>query len=438
VFRKYRGLAPKSNPNQHLNPSPATQPVFMTNLSHKTDLHVFHFRASLPLGGDLDAAFTPREIVDWVRRFKVFDRFVLGNHPPNFFRIRTKLQPEEYLDAMASMVSRLRDSYERSRPSSEALGAAGGRMRIFSGLECDFLLSAPGKVGFNPGERLLSRYDPDVSLIAFHFHNTLTYGKRYEVDIADLVNAFKWAIASGMFSVFAHPFDVLGRIYREDRRGFEEIANLAREGGVAFEINADKGFDKESVAALIKNGNLFSFGGDFHALSYWLKHDPVGIGAEGEDRVLVGRVLGLTREAASKEKRYWAELDPLFWQLPCSGERRRALRNYATYLCRRLGLSDEAFTRGLRKVAVEFGPHERLVLERRLRELRRIYVKWGGAPTKKERMYVEKKYLLRVPLTSAEVRVYEQWLARAFKLGLGKAQLINSWDTPKLEAFLHR
>jgi histidinol phosphatase-like PHP family hydrolase len=388
------------------------------SLSRKTDLHVFHFRAPQPLGGDLDAVFTPRQIVDWVERFGVFDRFVLGNHPPTFFRIRTKLPPGEYLDAMSSSFVRLRERFSG---------------KLFSGLECDFFLPKRGKIGFRPGERLLSRYNPDVSLIAFHFHHTLTYAKRYDIAIADLVGALRWAIRSGMFSILAHPFDVLGRIYREDRRGFEVIADLAREKKVAVEINADKGFDGEAISSLVKNGNLFSFGGDFHALSYWLKRDAQGIEAGG-DRKLIERVVGLTREAIDKEKRYWGELDPIFWNLPCSGEERWALRDRVVYHYRR---GDKKFEGVLNKITSYLDGREKHLVVSRLRDLHQIYAKWGGAPTKGERKRAE-RYFLHVPLTDGELQIYERWLARAFKLGLKEENLINNWDTPKLEAFFHR
>lgn len=390
-------------------------------LSRRTDLHVFHFQAPLPLGGDLDAFLSPRQIVDWAARFKIFDRFVLGNHPPTFFRVRTKLPPQEYLDAMTSLVDRLRDRFHG---------------RLFSGIECDFLLPGPGKIGFNPGERLLSHYNPDASLIAFHFHHTLTYAKRHEIAIADLVNALRWAVRSGMFSILAHPFDVLGRVYREDRSGFEEIANLARQERVAIEINADKGFDDGAMSALIKNGNFFSFGGDLHAFSYWLKRDTKGLEVGGDDKRLVERVVGLTREAADKEKRYWKGLDPLFWNLSLPSGKREAVRNYSVQLYKRFWGSEQVFERGLERVKANFGPNEGRLLDTYLRDLYRIYTKWGGAPNKKDRERVE-RYFLQVPLTAGEIAVYESWLAKAFKLGLKKEQLINNWDTPRLESFLH-
>ena len=405
----------------------------MTSLSHRTDLHVFHFRTPLPLGGDLDAVFAPREIVDWAGRFGVFNRFVLGNHPAAFFRVNTQLPPEEYLDAMASAVRSLRDRFQGSVPAK----AAGGR-RLFSGLECDLLLPKPGEVSFGPGERLLSHLNPDVALIALHFHSGLTYGKRYEIVVTDLTNAFRWAISSGLFSILAHPFDVLARIFYEDRQGFEEIADLAREKRVAFEINADKGFEEKAMAALVENNNFFSFGGDFHAFSYWLKRDPGGIAAAGEDEVLVRRILGLTREAADKEKQYWRELDPLFWQLPCSSKERGALRNYAVQLYKRFCGNSRVFERGLERVKKHFDVGKQRAVEVCLRDLFQIYTKWGGEPTKRERMYVERKYLLHTPLTPGEKEVCERWLARALGLGLKKEQLINTWDNPRLERFLHR
>lgn len=391
----------------------------------KTDLHVFHFRAALPLGGDLDAAFTGREIVDWVERFNVFDCFVFGNHPSSFFRISTKLPAGEYLDAISSLAEGLRPKFSG---------------RLFKGIECDFLLKAKGKVSCNPGEKLLARYDPEVSLIAFHFHRTLTYASRFEIVIADLIAAFKWAIDSEMFNILAHPFDVLERVYHEDRRGFEEIANLAREKKVAFEINADKGFGEIVMAALIENGNFFSFGGDFHALSYWLKRDIQGLKPgkpRGFPEEALRRLLGLTAEVADKEKRYWKELDPLFWRLPYPSEEKRTLRNYAVRLYQRCYPDEKTFKRGLEKVVAKFAPEQREPVESYLQELHRIYTKWSGAPRKGLRMRLE-KYFLEAPLTENEIGIYEQWLARAYDLGLKREQLLNNWDTPKLESFLKR
>lgn len=394
----------------------------LDSLSNKTDLHVFHFRAAPPLGGDLDAAFTAREVVDWIGRFGIFDRFVLGNHPPSFFRISTRLPPGEYLDAISSLVESLRLRF-------------GGK--IYKGIECDFLIKKKGEIDFRPGEMLLARYNPDISLIAFHFHNTLTYANRFEIAISDLASALKWAIDSGMFNIIAHPFDVLGRIFNEDQRGFEEIADLAREKKVAFEINADKGYEEEVIQALIKNDNLFSFGGDFHALSYWLKREDAGLSPRPEDREALQRLLGLTAEVSDKEKLYWRELDPLFWHLPYPSEEKRALRNYAVRLYRRCYPSEEAFKRGLEKVIAKFDQKQGEVVKTYLQELHKIYAKWGGAPRKDLRMLLE-KYFLKAPLTKNEVGVYEKWLTRAFELGLKKEQLLNNWSILKLEDALKR
>lgn len=426
----------------------------LDSLGNKTDLHVFHFRDVPPLGGDLDAAFTAREVVDWIGRFGIFDRFVLGNHPPTFFRISTKLPSGEYLDAISVLIESLHRQLAGPALTCATCPAAcplagrsfprvyseGKSRRLYKGIECDFLIKKKGEIDSRPGETLLARYNPDISLIAFHFHNTLTYANRFEIAISDLVAALKWAIDSEMFNIIAHPFDVLGRIYQEDRRGFEKIADLARERKVAFEINADKGYEEEVIQALIKNDNLFSFGGDFHALSYWLKRDQPeadGVAIRDEDREALQRLLGLTAEVAEREKRYWRELDPLFWYLPYPSEEKRRLRNHAVRLYKRRHPNEETFKRGLGKVVAKFEPKQGEVVKTYLQELHKIYVKWGGAPRKDLRMRLE-KYFLKAPLTKDEVGVYEQWLAKAYELGLKKEQLINSWDTSKLESFLKR
>jgi len=414
----------------------------LDSLSNKTDLHVFHFRGVPPLGGDLDAAFTAREIVDWIGRFGIFDRFVLGNHPPNFFRMSTKLPPGEYLDAISVLIESLHRQLAGPALTCATCPAAcplagRGFPRIYKGIECDFLIKKKGEIDFRPGEKFLARYNPDVSLIAFHFHNTLTYANRFEIATSDLVAAFKWAIDSGMFNIIAHPFDVLGRIFNEDQRGFEKIADLAREKKVAFEINADKGYEEEVIQALIKNDNLFSFGGDFHALSYWLKREDAGLSPRPEDREALRRLLGLTAEVSDKEKLYWRELGPLFWHLPYPSEEKRALRNHAVRLYKRCYPSEEAFERGLEKAIAKFDQKQGEVVKTYLQELHEIYAKWGGAPRKDLRMRLE-KYFLKAPLTKKEVAVYEQRLTRAYELGLEREQLLNSWDTSKLESFLKR
>ena len=391
-------------------------------LNNKTDLHVFHFRSLPPLGGDLDAAFTPQQIVDWVERFKIFDRFVLGNHPPHFFRISTKLLSEGYFDALSSLVEALRPKFSG---------------HIFKGMECDVLIEKGGKIGFNPGEESLAYYNPEVSLLSFHFHKSLIYTNRFDIPIVELILAFKATINSGMFQILAHPFDALERIYREDRRSFEEIANLAREKKVAFEINADKGFDEETLSALIKNDNLFSFGGDFHGFSYWLKRDAAGLEVAREDKAAMEQLLGLTTEVADHEKCYWRELDPLFWQLPYPSEEKHALRNYAVHLYRHYYPKEETFEEGIKRIMEKFDPAKKEIVGKYLRDLHQIYTKWGGAPRKDLRLRLE-KYFLEVSLTSNEIKVYEQWLAKACDLGLKREQLINNWDTPKLESFLKR
>ncbi|GMR18888.1 MAG: hypothetical protein BMS9Abin34_010 [Patescibacteria group bacterium] len=387
-----------------------------------TDLHPFHFRSSPPLGGDLDAAFNPREIVGWVDRFGIFDRFVLGTHPPEFFRISTKLPPEEYLDAVGADIDSVRKFF---------------RGRVFRGLECDLLIQPGGKVDFSPGETLLKCFDPEIALISFHFHSSLTYAGRFEMEVADLVTAFKWAINHGKFSVLAHPFDALERVLEGDPSGFEEIANLAREKRVAFEINADKGFWEKPLLKLIENRNIFSFGGDLHALSYWLKRDWAGLEVSEEDRPLVDKVLGLTREAADKEKEYWRVLDPMFWHLPHLSPRLLRFKRQAVWLYRRC-ISDRAcFERNLSRLVARFSPQDGELVELYIRDLGEVYRKWGGGLKKRDRMRAE-KYFLKASLTPSEFEVYERWLVRAFDFGLQSKRLINAWDTPKLEKFLHR
>ncbi len=389
-----------------------------SKLAAKTDLHPFHFRAQLPFGGDLDAAFSPREIVDWVERFSIFDRFVLGTHPPNFFRISTKFSQGEYLDACRKAIERVR------------LGFSG---EVFSGIECDLVVGR-GKFSFRPGEELLKRFNPDISIIGFHFHHSLTYGGLYDMKLSDVVSALRWALTCGLFNVISHPFEILSRIFTEDPSEFEKIANLALENRVAFEINADKGFFEKPLKKLAKNGNFFSFGGDLHALSYWLKRDWEGLEVPDEDIFLLERVLGLTRDVADKEKAYWREMDPMFRELPYASYKRWALRRNLIRLYKSC-LEPDVFGQELDKIVAIFGRLEGGVVESHVKELNSIYKRWEGEPKKKDRMRAE-RYFLQVPLTSNEIEIYAQWLDRAFELGLKKEQLINTWDTPELKNFL--
>ncbi len=149
------------------------------------------------------------------------------------------------------------------------------------------------------------------------------------------------------------------------------------------------------------------------------------------------RLLGLAAEAADREKKYWRVLDPLFWQLPLKSEEKRSLRNYAAQIYKHCYPKKETFERGLGRILAKFRREQQRLVEDYLRDLHRIYVKWGGLPRKELRMHLE-KYFLKSPLTEAEVEVYERWLAKAFELGLKEEQLVNSWDTPKLESFLLR
>jgi len=389
-----------------------------SDLASKTDLHPFHFRKPLPFGGDLDAAFTVREITDWVERFGVFDRFVLGTHPPGFFRISTKFSKREYLDACRTAIEQVRQGFTGE---------------IFAGIECDVVIKH-GKISFSPGEKLLERFNPDSSIIGFHFHHSLTYGGLYDMRLSDIVSALKWVLSSGFFNTLAHPFAVLNRVLTEKPSDFEKIANLARDKRVAFEINADKGFFENPLKKLIENGNFFSFGGDFHALSYWLKRDWEGLKVSDEDIFLVERVLGLTRDVSDKEKAYWREMDPIFRALPYSSARRWALRKklirlYKSYTAPRV------FEQELEKIVAHFGRLEGELVKRYIKELNSIYGRWGGEPKEKDRMRAE-RYFLQASLTQNEVGVYEQWLVKAFEVGLKKGQLVNTWSTPKLKNFL--
>jgi len=385
----------------------------------KTDLHPIHFYSHLPLGGDLDSSFTAREITDWVEKFAVFDRFVLGTHPPDFFRISTRLSAEEYLDGVATLINAV---------SPRTSG------RVLRGIECDFLIRKKGEISFNPGRKLLERFAPDIAIIGFHFHHTLTYRGLYGLLLTDIVSALKWAIKSGHFRAIAHPFDVLDRILTEDPELFEETANLARENRVAFEINADKGLFEKPLAKLIENGNLFSFGGDLHSFSYWLKRDRDGLNVPDRDVPTVERALGLARDAADKEKLYWREMDPLFRQLPVPRPKHWHLRRKSIWLYRNR-VEPERFKTKLDFIIKHFGKLEGRLIKDHIEELDSIYRRWGGEISKRDRQRIE-KYFLNAPLTKNELEIYEQWLERAFELGVPKESLVNSWEDPKFSSWI--
>jgi len=371
------------------------------------------------LGGDLDSAFTAREISDWVEEFSVFDRYVLGTHPPRFFRISTRLSPEEYLDGVATLVAAV------SKRTSA---------RILRGIECDFLIRREGEFSFNPGEDLLERFDPDLALIGFHFHHTLTYGGLYDLRLSDVTSALKEAIGSGRFRIVSHPFEVLDRILTEDQEAFEEIANLARKNRVAFEINADKGFFEKPLVQLAGNGNLFSFGGDLHSFSHWLKRDWDGLDVPDRDIFTVERALGLAREGADKEKAYWREMDPLFRGLPVSSAKRWHLRRRTIWLYRN-GVEPKRFKTKLDSIVKPFGKLEGRLVKEHIEELDAVFRRWGGELKKSDRRRVE-KYFLNAPLTKNEIEVYEQWLERAFELGVSKEQLVNCWGDRQFSSWI--
>src|SRR3972149_10022602 len=106
-----------------------------SKLSRATDLHPFHFSGPYPTGGDLDAAFNPGEIAQWAAHFEVFDRFVLGTHSPNFFRIKTRLSPADYLHHAKASVQSAAQSFKG---------------KIYFGLEGDFVIKRQAEVSFNP------------------------------------------------------------------------------------------------------------------------------------------------------------------------------------------------------------------------------------------------------------------------------------------------
>ncbi|MEX1061937.1 MAG: hypothetical protein WEC39_02425, partial [Patescibacteria group bacterium] len=347
-----------------------------SKLSRATDLHPFHFTGSFPAGGDLDASFTAKEITGWVQRFSVFNRFVLGTHSPNFFRIKTRLEPLDYLHHV--------------RANAEA-AAQGFKGKVFFGLECDFIVKK-GRIGFNPAPALITEFNPDISIVGFHFHDTLTYGGIYDLAIRDLTKALEEAIDSGLFAAIAHPFEVLERLWAEDPSSFEKVANLAKERKVAFEINADKGFYEASFKRLMGNGNLFSFGSDLHSLSHWLKREWEGLKVPDRDLFLMERVLGLSNEAADLEKAAWREMDYLFREVKLSGPVRHDLRNQATSLYKS-SLPLEVFDRRLKKIIAHFGKLEATIVERHLREMDSVYRRWGGQISYEDRMLAEKYFL---------------------------------------------
>jgi len=392
-----------------------------SKLSRATDLHPFHFTGSFPVGGDLDASFTAKEIAAWVQRFGVFDRFVLGTHSPNFFRIKSRLEAKDYLHHVKASVEAAAQDFKG---------------KIFFGLECDLVVREPGNFSFNPDPEIIRESRPDIAIAGFHFHNTLTYGGIYDLKLKDLTGALAQAIKSGLFAAIAHPFEILERIWDEDPASFEKLANLAKEKKVAFEINADKGFYEASFKRLLANGNLFSFGSDLHALSHWLKRDWAGLKVPDADLFLLERVLGLANDSADMEKAFWREMDYLFREVKLPGPARHNLRSQAITLYKSF-LPLEVFNRRLKKILAHFGKLEASIVGRHIRELDSVYRRWGGEITYEDRLLAE-KYFLQAPLTAQEVKVYEQWLEHAYELGLKKEQFVNNWETPRLARFLKR
>jgi len=392
-----------------------------SKLSRATDLHPFHFTGSFPSGGDLDASFTAKEVADWAGRFEVFDRFILGTHSPNFFRIKTNLKPLDYLSHLKTAVE---------------AASTGFKGKIFFGIECDLLVKKAGEVSFNPSQDIIEQIQPDVAIVGFHFHDTLTYGGVYDLKLEDLSSALAKAIKSGLFAAIAHPFEILERVWDEDPKAFEKLADLAKERKMAFEINADKGFYDESFKRLTANGNLFSFGSDLHSLSHWLKRDWDGLKVAEADIFLMERVLGLSNDVADMEKAFWREMDHLFREVKLPPSERHGLRSRAISLYKS-SFPLEVFDQRLMGIVGHFGKLEAVVVERHIRELDSVYRRWGGEVSYADRMLAE-KYFLEAPLTSREIGVYEAWLEHAFALGLKKEQLVNTWETPRLEKFLKR
>ena len=387
----------------------------------KTDLHVLHFRNPLPLGGDTEASLSIAEIIGWLKDFApTGTRVVIGSHSPNFPQMRTSLSPEKFL---RETVKTVRQEAIRIPPEK--------KIKVFTGLEMDVLIDDKGRFELNPPPALVAQIGLDVCLASFHFMPELIKISEYEIPPGLLAEALEYVLNEKVVRIVAHPFNVLRLIWKDDRPRFAALADLAREKKTAFELTPDWGTDKPLLKYLIKNGNYFSFGADFHAFSYWLKRSyPEGVVIPPEDQKIVRAIITRNGKITDKEQEYRGEIHRRLFskKILLSGEEKEKLRKDLFGSYRR-----EDFFQEVEGLLEPFPPAVRSPIKKYLTELYHQYR--GLLPLSKGMLLRADRYFLQAPLGKEDCEVYQEMVRRAFGLGMKKERFVNYWSDNKLEGF---
>ncbi len=387
----------------------------------KTDLHVLHFRDPLPLGGDTEASLSIAEMVSWLINFApTGTRVVIGSHSPNFPQMRTSFSSEKFLREMVKTVHQ-----EAARIPPER------KIKVFNGLEMDVLIGEDGKFSLNPPPALVAKMGLDICLASFHFMPELIKISEYEILPGLLVDALEYVLSQKVVRFVAHPFNVLRRIWQDDKKRLVALANLAKEKEVAFELTPDWGTDKPLLKFLIKNGNYFSFGADFHAFAYWLKRSyPEGVAIPPKDQKMVKAIITRNRDIIDKEAEYRGKIHRALFsrKILLSGEEKEKLRKKLFGSYRR-----EDFFQEVDGLLEPFPSTVRPSIKKYLTEL---YHQYLGLPIiSKGALRRADRYFLQSSLEPEECAVYQETVRRAFALGMKKEQFVNGWNNEEVEKF---
>ena len=295
-------------------PSARSEKVAQERLRLKdvnADFHVFHFAPDRELGiGDMDAAYTIEELYTRFRYLPSDVTVTVGNHPGDYHRttvfVEGKGENEVESDQGRQLLKALHDPNTRVEAQREYLLAQRKKIdrlnqeygveipTVLFGIEADVTVNDQGHVSTEPPVEVLSDGEVGLNVVTLAIHDpriaqarkqnhamwqeTITQSLEYAVGLTD-------ANVGAVVNRLGHPFGELKAVLEYDPQRFAAIINSAKENMIAFEINAEKGFDADVLAALLENGNWLDFGSDFHAYLHWLKESiPEGTGISAEQQ----------------------------------------------------------------------------------------------------------------------------------------------------------
>lgn len=434
-----------------------------------SDLHVIHPGFDERLGfGDRKASLTTEQIVEFIYSKMPRGLFVIGSH--SFVDFSEMNGGKQYIGEQGDLdyqgfLMAQKAELERAQTAMMAKYPRSDYPTILFGIEADM-----GIDRFYPPTEVLT--DPEIGLkivtASFHYERIPKEKQTGEY----FYQGFKTAIESGAINRLGHPLWELHRVYEWDPEKFQEIADLAKEKGIAFEITSQRLHQlyeeptRRILETLIANGNLIDFGTDFHNFLEWMKRSAMvpestksRVTAEGE--MLMQRWEALQTfpdEFKQAERHFWKQTlrQTLELDLPERSITQSEVNDYCWRLYKGelseftkantnqekeevfVHLRDQFVDRVLPPATVEFSKDGTALRERLALELTELYTFWQKKP---QELSAEEKQNLEEQFAAFGLNLGD--LKRTLKViyllksrfKIPKSQLVNVW--PVAEQLQH-